>query len=151
LPPHPLNIPYHFPKLSVAAIPVTMPLFLPLMVHLLPLLQYHIFHTPPTIQPSTILMTTFHPDLNRVNRNIGRPKKVRYKKNLMNKTGTIKLLFDAFLSSYRLIHILHRLYHVFTYIYSLLIEKDSVIIETFQLSFCVFMCAFHSEISSFFR
>ena len=39
------------------------------------------------------------------------------------------------------------LYCVFTYIYSLLIEKNTVIVK---LSFHVFICTFHPEISSFF-
>ena len=43
------------------------------------------------------------------------------------------------------------LYHVFTYIYSLLIEREtSVIVKIYWLNFCVFMCTY-LEISSFFR
>ena len=43
------------------------------------------------------------------------------------------------------------LYCVFTYIYSLYsLRKSSVIAETYQCSFHVFMCTFHLEISSFF-
>ena len=37
--------------------------------------------------------------------------------------------------------------HTFALLWS---RKTSVIVKTFQLSFCVFMCAFHLEISSFF-
>ena len=44
----------------------------------------------------------------------------------------------------------HHIYCVFTYIYSLLIEKDIMFVKTFQLSLRVFMCAFHPEISSLF-
>ena len=44
----------------------------------------------------------------------------------------------------------HHLYHVFTYTYSLLTEKESVIVKIYQISFCVFVCAFPPEISSFF-
>ena len=39
---------------------------------------------------------------------------------------------------------------MFTYIYSLLIEKESVIVATYQWSFRVFMYAFDQKISSFF-
>ena len=31
------------------------------------------------------------------------------------------------------------------------LRKTSVIVKTYQLSFCVFICAFHPEISSFFQ
>ena len=40
---------------------------------------------------------------------------------------------------------------VFTYTYSFVIEKDSVSVKTYQLSFYVFICAFYLEISSFFQ
>jgi hypothetical protein len=38
--------------------------------------------------------------------------------------------------------------HTFTLFW---MRKTFVIVETFYLSFCVFVCAFHPEISSFFR
>jgi hypothetical protein len=43
-----------------------------------------------------------------------------------------------------------RLYQVFTYIYSLLIEKDICDRKAFQLSFCGFLFTFCLEDSSFF-
>jgi hypothetical protein len=41
------------------------------------------------------------------------------------------------------------LYCVFTYIYSLLIEKTFCECQKYQLSFHVFICVFYLEISSF--
>jgi hypothetical protein len=39
---------------------------------------------------------------------------------------------------------------MFRYIDSILIEKDICDVETYKLSFRVFVCAFHPEITSFF-